>query len=468
MADNRTPGPSLQDASRTERAAGRVDPFAILVGLFLCLALGAGGSSADPVSAAIARLSGLPVLTWAACRLVRRPIPPGALWPLIIMLAAVLLVAAQLIPLPPDIWRSLPGRRTVAEGFTAAGLAAPWLTVSLTPQATLYEGLGLIPPAAVFLAVLTLEAGARRALAAIVLVMAVASVSLGMMQVSQGPDSPLRLYADTNPESAVGFFANRNHQAAFLALTLPLAAFLATRRSAGGGPRAVLWSAVAAGFALIVAVGAGVTGSRAGAVLIVLGGLGAAAVAARVLARSAGSHAAWAPVAALAVAILAAGGLVAVSGDAVLAGRLQERFGDDLRLELNPAVARAGLAFAPVGSGLGSFVDVYPMFESRLTLGPSYVNHAHNDFLEIWLECGVPGIALVVGFLVWWVGATVSLSRDPRARETPLALAGSIVVAMLLVHSAVDYPLRTPALATLFGLACGWLVRGAASPPARP
>jgi hypothetical protein len=47
--------------------------------------------------------------------------------------------------------------------------------------------------------------------------------------------------------------------------------------------------------------------------------------------------------------------------------------------------------------------------------------------------------------------------------ETPvldlaLARAAPIVIVLLLIHSAMDYPLRTPALSVLFAVACACLV----------
>ncbi len=94
------------------------------------------------------------------------------------------------------------------------------------------------------------------------------------------------------------------------------------------------------------------------------------------------------------------------------------------------------------------------MFERPETLTPAYVNHAHDEYVEVWMEAGVPGVALIGGFWAWWAVASraVLRRRDAGAR---LALAGSVVVGMLLVHSMVDYPLRTPAMAVVFALACG-------------
>src|SRR5581483_9726291 len=88
----------------------------------------------------------------------------------------------------------------------------------------------------------------------------------------------------------------------------------------------------------------------------------------------------------------------------------------------------------------------------------AYVNHAHDDYLETWLELGWPGLALIAAFLAWWLVSVVRIGRNGRDDDASLATAGAVVVGLLLAHSAVDYPLRTPALATLFALGCGLMV----------
>ena len=65
--------------------------------------------------------------------------------------------------------------------------------------------------------------------------------------------------------------------------------------------------------------------------------------------------------------------------------------------------------FLTMGSGAGSFETLYPRFEDPETITPTYTSHAHNDYLEIALETGVPGILLLIAFLVWWVGRTRSI-----------------------------------------------------------
>ena len=50
----------------------------------------------------------------------------------------------------------------------------------------------------------------------------------------------------------------------------------------------------------------------------------------------------------------------------------------------------AAKAYMPFGSGVGTFVSVYPGFEpAHDAISNVYANHAHNDLLEVWLEGGV-------------------------------------------------------------------------------
>jgi hypothetical protein len=67
----------------------------------------------------------------------------------------------------------------------------------------------------------------------------------------------------------------------------------------------------------------------------------------------------------------------------------------------------------------------------------------------------------------WWVLATTRVLRSPADANAGLALCGSVIVALLLIHSAADYPLRTPALAALFAFAAGLLSKPPPTPAKR-
>ena len=60
----------------------------------------------------------------------------------------------------------------------------------------------------------------------------------------------------------------------------------------------------------------------------------------------------------------------------------------DVRLEAWPTVLKAAAQVQPFGGGIGSFETLYRASEPLAEVTPTYFNHAHNDYLEIWLEAG--------------------------------------------------------------------------------
>ena len=100
----------------------------------------------------------------------------------------------------------------------------------------------------------------------------------------------------------------------------------------------------------------------------------------------------------------------------------------------------------PFGSGYGTFDIVYPSVEADTAISGTFVNHAHNEPLELVLEGGIPaGLALLayLALLAW---------RLPAALRSPLSVAALCSICFVIVHSMVDYPLRTAALAGVFAL----------------
>jgi len=102
----------------------------------------------------------------------------------------------------------------------------------------------------------------------------------------------------------------------------------------------------------------------------------------------------------------------------------------------------------PVGTGLGSFEQVYRHYEDPWQVRSEYVNHAHNDYLELILELGAPGAILILLFLVWWAIAAVRIWTSQLS--TPFSRAATIVTGTILAHSIVDFPLRTAAISAIF------------------
>jgi O-antigen ligase len=423
--------------------------------LFCCLIL--GGSSQGIWANMLLQLFGLALIVWAALMPAgeRLPRQQRQLFGLVIL--GLTLIALQLIPLSPALWEPLGPRHLLADGYKILGIPAPSLPLSVAPYDTLTAVLALIPALAMLVS--TIRLGCRPAwLVIAVIAGTVAGILLGALQVSS-PDplaSPWYLYEDTNNGVATGFFANANHMAILLVISLPfLAAILA---SAGAKGRNVQrYSAVVAliaGAALVVAVGIALNGSLAGYGLAV-----PVLVASAVIVLPARNRAIrWLAPAAAILLIGAVGWLATTplsSRDSLEANAATSV---SSRQEILTTSMRATRAFMPLGAGVGTFRRVYALYEDHDRLDPTtYVNHAHNDYLELALETGVPGLAVLALFLLWWGRAAW---RAWRQREPdPFARAAAVASAAILVHSVVDFPLRTAAIGACFTLCLVLLVR---------
>ena len=243
---------------------------------------------------------------------------------------------------------------------------------------------------------------------------------LGALQVSS-PDpltSPWYLYEDTNTGVATGFFANANHMAILLVITLPfLAAILA---STGGRDRDVQrYSAVvalAAGAGLVVAVGIALNGSLAGY------GLAIPVLMASAIIVLPGRYRAIRWLAPLAGVLLigAVGWLATTPLSSRTSLERNATTSVSSRHEILTTSMAATKEFMPLGSGIGTFRRIYALYENHDTLDPTtYVNHAHNDYLEIALETGVPGLVVVLLFLLWWARAAWRAWRPGDADPLP-------------------------------------------------
>jgi O-antigen ligase len=432
---------------------------------FLLLALLVGGATREEVIAPdIVGLFALPLLGWAIWRLRDRRPEASETLPFAILAGCFLVGLVQLIPLPPALWTALPGRAPFVADLAAAGIAPGWAPISLKPQATVSALLALIPAAALFLSLRTLDQPGRRGLVLLVLAVAVASAVIGGLQVVGGPASPLRFYAVTNPEPAVGFFSNRNHLAALFVCVVPFATLEALEAAARRPPGRVRIALMLA-LILLAAAGVAMTQSRAGALLLGLALLGGVAMAWRAgLANGRGR-------------LILAGGvlllaLAAVAAPVVFAGtfdRFEGGMAGDMRLKAAQVAAGAAWQYAPFGSGLGSFVPVYMMHETPAAMQNTYINHAHDDWLELLLEAGLLAAVVMAAFLFWFARLALRAWRRHRGPDGARGggagvRAASLVIGLLLAHSLVDYPLRSPAMMCVFALACGLMLAPRAGP----
>jgi O-antigen ligase len=394
----------------------------------------------------------------------------GARLALAVCAAAAIVASIQVIPLPFDVWSGRGGILPQADEARLAGGRPSWSTLSMTPQATWAAAVSCLVPLSIFGAALQLDLRQRLQLCWVLLAAGAVSLVLGFLQVAEGQGSALRFYEFTNPTEAVGFFANRNHLAAFLNVTLVLAALWLTEtlkrflEEPSLNTKSVLGFAAAGAFFVAVVAGVEMTHSRAGAAL----GIAALAGAVLMIVAYGRSHRSEEkPLRKLSlsrvfllIAVFAAA-FALQFGSAGVFERLQGDPADDLRLPLNATTFETAFKTLPFGTGLGSFVPVYATVEKRNDVIESFVNRAHDDVAELFLETGLLGVGLCLVFIFWFGRRVYEVWIRPEPQkdglQAQLERVSCLVVALLLFHSLVDYPLRTGALAAVFALFCGFL-----------
>ncbi len=439
-------------------------PFISLLPLafIICVFLLGGGSRADTQSLVVLRPlavlgAGLAFLlaTRGDLGTVRRP--------LIFMGIMTLLVAVQLIPLPPAVWTLLPGRDVAVASLTAAGLPVGWMPWTLTPFEGWNSLFALSIPFAMLLMLARDDDPARARMLAVLIAIIGISAALALLQIIGPPRSALYLYRVTNNGSAVGLFANRNHQALLLAASFPL---LSAWYAIAATARIARIRAVIAGIAVLAIVPLIIaTGSRVGLLLALVGLAAAAGIYGRTM-RDAGS----ARRSVSRIGLIAAGA-IAITGVALIAwlsgqGQTIDRVlgedpVDDLRFRVLPVLIEMVGTYFPFGSGAGSFVSAFKVAEPRSLLRPDYLNHAHNDVLETAIEHGVFGMALMLAAVTGWAQASWLLVRRAMAGDAShslvAGLAASAVLVMVAIGSLFDYPLRVPSISALTAIMAVWL-----------
>lgn len=129
------------------------------------------------------------------------------------------------------------------------------------------------------------------------------------------------------------------------------------------------------------------------------------------------------------------------------------------------AVIKAVPDYALLGSGVGSHREVYPMYLES-TDSHKYYSHAECSPLQVLLETGVVGLALVltgIGFCGFWCVGGLLTTRDDRVFLCLGAVTAGL--AANLLHSAVDFIWYVPGcmamVAVLLACACRlWQLRG--------
>lgn len=449
--------------------------FAALIVLIVAAFAMGGGARHDIISLSLLRplsilLGGAALLLWMRENALR-----SAKAPLLGLLALGALLILQMIPLPADLWRALPGRDFIAQIEDAAGMAGQWRPFSLAPSRTLNTLLSLSVPLAVLLLLAAQSQDVFRRVVHIFVILGGVSAVLGILQLAGGQNSALYFYDVMNKGYPVGLFTNRNHQAIYMVCLIPMLAWTAARALARknsrkkGSPGIVV--AACAGLLFLAWVVVILAGSRGGLLLAIAAMPMAVWVVMpernALFARSQSGRSSrnsrqtpldrilesaklkWGVAMAFSLLLGMIVLWILLQTDTVTTNRLAAgEFDTEFRVRIFGPSVEMLRTFFPWGTGFGAYDAAFHAVEPTDLVGPSYVNHAHNDWLQILVEGGIPAALIALVMLSWLAVRSFQLTRSKSDDVSRERLAISVVT-LLLIASAYDYPIRVPAMMAL-------------------
>jgi len=404
-------------------------------------------------------LLGLWALSWALSSVRLRHLDGALPWLLLLWGAWLLWTLGQTLPWSPQAlaeWAPFRWQQLQDAARVSGIVLAPRPALSLDAELTRHQLLLSLGYAQLFLlVVLTLRRRRFKWLLWCLFLSGLAQALYGSMMVLSGIE-----YGAWGPKQAyrgyaTGSFVNRNHFAGYLELCLgaALGVIIAGthrhRRTESWRQRLRRWLALLQDGPLLARVGMAflfigliLSQSRMGNVAAV-GGLTLTGLA-YLLCRPRGHALRWG---------LLLGSVLLV--DIFLLGRwfnleqLAERYAGEpwsanLRFLVLADLQRMIPAYAPLGSGLGTFGLAYPQFRSPAVEG--LFDHAHNDYAQFLIESGYVGVALLGLLVLGTVArALVILRRRGDSLARGVACAALSAIAALAIHSVADFNLQIAA-----------------------
>ncbi len=389
--------------------------------------------------------------------------PPAKLIAVPAMLTGIVLL--QLCPLPESWLHRLAGRET-----SPAGLHPAYL--SFVPYATRAYFLILLASFVAFYFAQFVSQNRRREQSFIVWLVTLGALEAfyGMVQYLTGWQQIFTYVKKFDLEEATGTYINRNHYAGFLEMILPFSlalVFYEYAKLRGNRSAAMTFSKLIAKSGLqrlILALCIAVILCAALAFSRSRMGILSAAVSVLVifsLIAISRFHGGMSSLLAATFIVLSIG-LAVWIGPGPVVSRFQT-VGDEYSLggPSRVSIWRDALPLLRqhpwLGTGLGTFPIAYTGGQTAF-LG-QFVNHAHNDYIELAADLGIPAA------LVLFASIFLILARAVRAflfgegdfeRVIALGCVGSIVA--ILLHSFADFNLYIPANALLFSMILGLAV----------
>jgi O-antigen ligase len=379
----------------------------------------------------------------------------------------------QAVPLPPSLVERLTPVHW--EAVAAARMATgqdprAWVALSVAPSATFERLLDVVPAMGVLIAAREMAWWWRdRMWIAVAPVIGIAFVEslAGLTQFY------FMRVAGVATAAVRGTYVNRNHFAGLLEMAFPVAVVLAIstwRRSAAQSGQATAGPAFRIAFLLAISAslltGVVLSQSRMGFISTLAGTAFTMLIVPLSRAKTdevVGARRAWRWVVPLALplamlVLLPTRELVLRFADMASTGELSK----DDRVGIWQDTLHLIGAYKWTGCGLGAYE--HGLYRYKTTAPVNTVDFAHNDYLQILAELGIPGAILAATLAGWIVARTLGVvlwRRGARNWELAVGLFASLVTIGL--HSLADFNLYIPANA----LAFAWLSGVAVSPGLR-
>ncbi|MFB3887575.1 MAG: O-antigen ligase family protein [Thermodesulfobacteriota bacterium] len=378
--------------------------------------------------------------------------------PIILLSCFLLLVLAQFLRLPVGWVRMISPKTYALRNSLSLYPLTSEISLSLVPSFTQIEFLKWLTLSGLFLFLLNWEGLGRRRMRYFILV--IMSVGIleslyGMFEFFSGHRHILNLEGESLVSSVTGTFTNRNYFAGYLLMVIPLSLAYLFSREQIQDVRSEGWRSLLSFFdggtllisfgIIVMMLGLLFSASRMGMMSLLLSFSLIHFLFFRGSRRPRRISKGLGLFFSLAVLWAAAIGL-----DAVISRFFTSSEDFEIRWKIWANTFQILKDFPLLGTGLGTFVHIFPMYLSFPLWG--LVSHTENDFLQLASEVGILGIGILLTLFIILFSKAISGIRSRRSRDPQrsIGIACLVGIIALMIHSLLERNLQIPANAFLF------------------
>ncbi len=138
---------------------------------------------------------------------------------------------------------------------------------------------------------------------------------------------------------------------------------------------------------------------------------------------------------------------LAISGDVTFERLIGTDLDTENRISVYQLTLQAIRDYPWLGTGLGSFTSVFPIYRSPDV--KAYFDLAHNDYLQNGLELGIPAALGLLAVLAW-LAVICARGLRQRRRDAVFPCLGVAATVLVALHATVDFGLQIPAVTYTF------------------